>query len=156
VLTLRTWLSELLAALFLGAVGAFFLRAALALPPPDEAGVPGAGTVPAILGGFIILGALVLAISALRRNRGDRIEIGSSKPLFALASLIIGALIFEPAGFLLSTFIFLTVGFTVLGEADWRKAAPAAALFATLLWLFFTKLLGVGLPYGLIGEVLFR
>ena len=33
---------------------------------------------------------------------------------------------------------------------------PAAALVSGTLWLLFTKLLGVGLPYGLIGEVLFR
>lgn len=156
MLTLRTWYSELLAALFLGGIGAFFLISSLGLPPPDEPGVPGPGTVPAILGAFILVGAVVLAVQALRRNREDRIELGTSKPLFALVSLIVGALIFEPAGFLLSTFLFLTAGFTVLGEADWRKAAPAAALFATLLWLFFTKLLGVGLPYGVIGEVLFR
>lgn len=156
MLSLRNWIAELLTALFLGAVGLFFIRASHLLPPPDEPGVPGPGTVPLILGYFIALGALVLLVQALRRERNEVIQSSGGKPLFALASLIVGAALFEPAGFLLSTFLFLSAGFVVLGEADWRKAAPAAALASTVLWLFFTKLLGVGLPYGLIGEVLFR
>lgn len=156
MLSIRNWVAELLTALFLGAVGLFFLRASMGLPPPEEPGVPGPGTVPMILGGFITFGALVLLVQSLLREKSERLQSTGFKPLFALASLIVGAAIFEPAGFLLSTFLFLSAGFTVLGEADWRKALPAAALMSTLLWLVFTKLLGVGLPYGLIGEVLFR
>lgn len=156
MILVKGWKAELLAALFLGAVGGYFIRASSRLPPPDEAGVPGAGTVPGILGGLIVLGALILLVQALRRNREETLELGRWKPAFGLASLILGALIFEPAGFLLSTFLFLTAGFVVLGGAGWTRAAPAAALCATVLWLLFTKLLGVGLPYGLIGEILFR
>jgi putative tricarboxylic transport membrane protein len=152
----KSWKAELLGALCLGAIGAYFVRTSLALPPPDEPGVPGAGTVPMLLGGMIVAGALILLINALRKDRAETLELGNWKPAFGLASLVIGALIFEPAGFLLSTFLFLTAGFVVLGGADWKRAAPAAALCAITLWLLFTKLLGVGLPYGLISESLFR
>lgn len=156
MVTVKSWKADVLAALALGAVGAFFIRSSLALPPPDEPGVPGAGSVPLMLGALIAAGALALLVGALFRNREDELELGNWKPAFGLAMLVIGAVLFEPAGFILSTFLFLTAGFTVLGEADWRKAAPAAALCATVLWLIFTKLLGVGLPYGMIGEILFR
>jgi putative tricarboxylic transport membrane protein len=156
VVHVKSWKAELLVALLMGALGLWFIRASLALPPPEEAGVPGPGSVPMLLGGFITFGALVLLVTALLRDRGESLELGNWKPAFGLASLVIGALIFEPAGFLLATFLFLTAGFVVLGEARISRAAPAAALCATVLWLIFTKLLGVGLPYGLIGEVLFR
>jgi putative tricarboxylic transport membrane protein len=156
VVLVKSWKAEFLTALFLGVVGGYFVRTSLALPPPDEAGVPGAGSVPMLLGGLIVAGAVILLVSALLKNREETLELGNWKPAFGLASLIIGALIFEPLGFLFSTFLFLTAGFVVLGEADWRRAAPAAALCASALWLLFTKLLGVGLPYGLIGEILFR
>lgn len=156
MVTIKSWKADLLAAFAVGAVGFVFIRSSLALPPPDEPGVPGAGTVPLMLGSLIALGALALLFGALRKNRDEVLELGNWKPAFGLAMLVIGALLFEPAGFILSTFLFLTAGFVVLGEADWRKAAPAAALCATVLWLIFTKLLGVGLPYGMIGEILFR
>lgn len=57
---------------------------------------------------------------------------------------------------MLSTFLFLGAGFTMLGNARWQRALPAAAFVSVLLWLIFTKLLGVGLPFGMIAEILFR
>lgn len=78
------------------------------------------------------------------------------KQTIAFLILLAGTLLFEPAGFMLSTFLFLSTGFVLLGDADWKRAVPAAALCAGTLWVVFTKLLGVGLPYGLIGEILFR
>lgn len=76
--------------------------------------------------------------------------------MVALACLILGAAFFEAAGFLLATFLFLSAGFMMLGDAPWRRAMPAAALVSVLLWLLFTKLLGVGLPFGMIADILFR
>jgi putative tricarboxylic transport membrane protein len=79
----------------------------------------------------------------------------NNRKLFvAIAMLFAGALLLEPLGFMLSTFLFLTIGFIILGGASWRGALPAAALASTCLWLFFTKLLGVGLPFGRIVEIL--
>jgi putative tricarboxylic transport membrane protein len=79
---------------------------------------------------------------------------GNKKLFVAIAMLFAGALLLEPLGFMLSTFLFLSIGFIVMGGASWRGALPAAALASTSLWLFFTKLLGVGLPFGRIVEIL--
>ncbi len=79
---------------------------------------------------------------------------GNRKLFVAIALLFAGALLLEPLGFMLNTFLFLTIGFVILGGASWRGALPAAALASTSLWLFFTKLLGVGLPFGRIVEIL--
>ncbi|MCA3654417.1 MAG: tripartite tricarboxylate transporter TctB family protein [Methylobacterium sp.] len=134
----------------------FFFVSARRLPPPDEAGIPGAGTVPAALGLVVLICGLVLAIEAFRKADRAVLDVGGKKQAVALACLILGAAFFEAAGFMLSTFLFLGAGFTMLGNARWQRALPAAAFVSVLLWLIFTKLLGVGLPFGMIAEILFR
>lgn len=151
----RRWL-EAGGALLLAAAGAYFLLAGLRLPPSDEPGVPGPGTAPAILGAVVLIIGLALAVLALIRQGTERIELGGRQHLAAFAGLGAAALAFEAGGFLLVTFLFLAGGFTLIGGTTWSRALPAAALAALTLWLVFAKLLGVGLPYGLIGEILFR
>lgn len=147
--------AEFLASALLAGLGAFVTVSALRLPPSDEAGVPGSGTVPALLGAAIIAGAVLMMITAVRKGC-DTLDVGGSKQGIALAGLMLGAALFEPLGFMLATTLLLAAGYRLLGGAPWRHAVPAAALVSGSLWLVFTKLLGVGLPYGLIGEVLFR
>lgn len=155
-LSLPRWAAELAAGLMLAGTGAFFLIVGGRLPPPDEVGIPGPGTVPMLLGGFVVAMGVVSALRALIRRDAAPVEIAGGKQLVAIAGLLLGAAFFESAGFMLATFLFLLGGFVWLGGADWRRAAPAAALVAAGLWYLFTKLLGVGLPYGVIGEILFR
>ncbi|OYU50617.1 MAG: hypothetical protein CFE31_03480 [Rhizobiales bacterium PAR1] len=155
-LTIARWKAELVAGLLLIVTGGFFLYFGLKLPPPEEAGVPGPGSAPIALGAIILLCGAAIAIGGLRAADREAVELGGQKQGIALFSLVLGTALFEPAGFMLSTFLFLCSGFIWLGGADWRRAIPAAAIVAVSLWLIFTKLLGVGLPYGLIAEILFR
>ncbi len=156
--------SEAAAGLLLAACGAFFALASSRLPSAPDPSTPGPAAAPGALGVALVL--LGLAIAAVALGRRPAIESstaaagaepGSGRKLAIAAGLLVACVVaFEPGGFMLSTFVFLLAGFTLLGGADWRAAAPAAAFAAGGLWLFFTKLLGVGLPYGLIGEILFR
>ncbi len=84
------------------------------------------------------------------------LELGGTKQGVALAGLVLATAFFEAAGFMLSTFLFLSAGFVLLGNARWWRAVPAAGGGLCCLVAHFTKLLGVGLPYGLIAEILFR
>lgn len=156
IAAIRQWKAELVAGAALAALGLAFVHLALKLPPPDEPGVPGPGTVPALLGGVIAFCGLAVAAGGLMKKDSALLELGGAKQAIGMIGLALGALLFEPLGFMLATFLFLLGGFILLGGADWRRAAPAAALASGGLWLVFTKLLGVGLPYGLIGEILFR
>lgn len=150
------WKAEVAGGLLLAAIGGFFLYFGWRLPPPDEPGVPGPGSAPIALGVIIALCGLAVAIGGLRKADRSSLDLGGRKQAIALISLVLATALFEPAGFMLSTFTFLTAGFILLGGASWQRAVPAAALVSGGLWLTFTKLLGVGLPYGLIGEILFR
>jgi len=150
------WKAEVVAGALLAGVGGFFLYFGWRLPPPDEPGVPGPGTAPILLGALILLCGVATALAAFLKADREALEIGGRKQAVALAGLIAATVLFEPAGFMLSTFLFLASGFILLGGADWKRALPSAALVSGGLWLVFTKLLGVGLPYGVIAEILFR
>lgn len=154
--TVARWKAEVLAGALLAGIGGFFLYFGWRLPPPDEPGVPGPGTVPMLLGAIIVLCGISTALPGFLKADRDHLDLGGAKQGIALAGLILATALFEPAGFMLSTFVFLSSGFILLGGADWKRALPAAALVSGGLWIVFTKLLGVGLPYGVIAEILFR
>ncbi len=158
----KPW-SEAACGLGLAAAGGFFATFAWRMPRGPDPSAPGPGVAPLSLGVLLILlGIAVAAVSLMKRSlTAEAVEAtpgddGRRKLWIAAALLAACVILFEPAGFMLATFAFLLAGFTQLGGASWRRAAPAAAIAAGGLWLFFTKLLGVGLPYGLIGEILFR
>jgi putative tricarboxylic transport membrane protein len=147
----------------LTAAGAFVFALARRLPQGPDPSAPGPGVAPGALGlilitlGIIIAATAVLRQPAMATDPAAAADDRGQRKLWIAAGLLAGCVIlFEPAGFMLATFAFLLAGFTLLGGADWRAAAPAAAISAGAMWLFFTKLLGVGLPYGLIGEILFK
>jgi putative tricarboxylic transport membrane protein len=155
-------LRETAAGLSLASGGAFVAVLSARLPSAPDPSTPGPGAAPLALGLILLVLGLIIAASALLKptvvaDGEARPEEGSQRKLLISAGLLAACVVlFEPAGFMLSTFAFLLAGFTLLGGADWRIAAPAAALAAGGMWMFFTKLLGVGLPYGFIGEILFR
>jgi putative tricarboxylic transport membrane protein len=155
--------SETAAGLALAVTGAFFFALARRMSAGPDPSAPGPGLAPGALGLILVVLGLVIAAAALLRKPvaaaaapADAPVDGGRKLAIAAGLLAACVILFEPAGFMLSTFAFLLAGFTLLGGAGWRTAAPAAAFAAGALWLFFTKLLGVGLPYGLIGEILFK
>jgi hypothetical protein len=148
--------AEIIGGVLLAGVGGFFLFSAWRLPPPDEPGIPGPGSLPIALALVILICGFWVVYDALRRIDRAGLDIGGTKQAVALAGLVLATAFFEAAGFMLATFLFLSAGFVLLGDARWRRAIPAAAVVSAGLWLIFTKLLGVGLPYGLIAEILFR
>ncbi len=153
----------------IAAAGFYFLVASNRLPAGPDPSAPGPGIIPGFLGlvllicGVLLASRAILTVMAARKtaavsNHNTQAESGReslAKPLIAIGLLTACALLLEPLGFMLSTFVFLFAGFVLLGSAGWRVSLPAAALVSISLWLFFTKLLGVGLPFGRLVEILF-
>jgi putative tricarboxylic transport membrane protein len=153
----------------LTAVGAYFATAAWRMPAGPDPSAPGPGVAPGLLGlalGLCGLFLAVQAIMAMRHSLADTAVVSDEstidvtaamrrKPFIAIALLTTSAFLLEPLGFMLSTFLFLLAGFIWLGNARLYAAISAAAITSVSLWLFFTKLLGVGLPFGRLVEILF-
>lgn len=155
-LHIRVSFGEALTGLGLAAIGGAFAVMAHRLPATTDPGVPGPGGVPFALGLAVAgLGLLITIRSALSRD-GTLIEIAERKAVISLLLLTACLVLLEPAGFMLSSFLFLFAGFWQLGDTPWQKSFAAAAVGAGMLWLLFTKALGVGLPYGALVEHLFR
>lgn len=159
-------LEETAAGVAIALAGVFFAALSWRLPPSLDPAAPGPAMAPGVLGLMLVaLGTAIAATALLKRpatvsshvEDAAEAEPGGTGKIAISAVLLLGCVVaFEPAGFIPSTFVFLLAGFRLLGGATWRFAAIASALTVAGLWLFFTRLLGVGLPSGILGEIFFR
>ncbi len=154
-ISVARWKAEIVGGALLAGVGGFFLFTGWKLPPPDEPGVPGPGSVPIALGLVIMLCGLWVMLDALRKGDGRAWSSAATSRASLSRAFVLATAFFEAAGFMLSTFLFSVRASCCSamrdGGAPCRRGGGLCCL-----WLTFTKLLGVGLPYGLIAEILFR
>ena len=132
-----------------------YLRYALVLPLDPTAGVESftPRTLPVGLSVAAILFSLVqLAISA---RQGDNNRLGTAvrgfdwKPtLLLIAAMAIYAFVFDVLGFLLSSFLFLSGGFLILGERRFLLCMSIAAALVLFIWVALTQVFGLYLDAG--------
>jgi putative tricarboxylic transport membrane protein len=142
--------SLVMSLVFLG-LSAVFLIAAARLDL-GSATMPGPGMFPTLAAGLLTVlsgVAVIRAILGLRSRTGATIGIGHLNSLLAAALLVAMAVLFEPTGAMLSSFVFVGV----LAAALTRRRLWAAALFSAALSiavvLVFQRALEVPLPTGL-------
>jgi putative tricarboxylic transport membrane protein len=70
-------------------------------------------------------------------------EYKIGQALMLLALMVAYALMLRPAGFLLSTTVFLMGGSAVLGERNWLKMFLVAALATGCVWYLVQEVLGI-------------
>ena len=128
--------------------GGYFLVAAFLIEARIQYDPLGPESWPMILGALLFVAAgvrICLPIGArFELARGPALRVGA-----VLAALMGYALLFERAGFVLSTWTFCSVTTLVLG------ARPIGALVfggsvAVVVYLVFTRLLDLNLPAGLL------
>jgi len=113
-----------------------------------------ARTVPfALAVGGIIISLLILilpSIDADGKNSVTRTLRGLKwKPVVSLLALMIFySLTIKLAGFIISTSLFLIVGFRILGEKRIKILLLASIPFVVLFWFLISKILGVYLEPG--------
>jgi len=143
-------------ALFFLVLSLFYGLATLAIPLNVMArtAVFTARTVPfALAVGGIIISLLILilpSIDADGKNSVTRTLRGLKwKPVVSLLALMIFySLIIKLAGFIISTSLFLIVGFRILGEKRIKILLLASIPFVVLFWFLISKILGVYLEPG--------
>lgn len=70
-------------------------------------------------------------------------EYKLGQALALLALMVFYALSLRPAGFLISTTVFLTAGAFVLGERKWHVMIPVALLATGFVWYLVQQVLGI-------------
>lgn len=117
---------------------------------------PQTGFFPKILAVLLLLLTLAALLQSLRRRaaEGDSTKISSdgwSRICATLATLVGFALLLEPLGFLLSTFLLMVLLLRAVEAPPWPKVAIVALLTALGSYVIFAWLLGVPLPGGIVG-----
>jgi putative tricarboxylic transport membrane protein len=112
------------------------------LPFQAEAAFTGR-TAPEVLA---VLGVVLSVILLLKPGSGAKVEAkGYQWGKAGLICLLMVAygLTVRPAGFLISTSLFLAGGFFVLGERRWLVLAGVSITLVVLFWLLMTQVLSV-------------
>jgi len=141
--------SDRLAAAFIFAVSALYVRYALTFQPPRfRSEALGPATFPLMIGGFMLVCATWLFIQSFRAAAGPRTLRTAYLTAVALWAVLLGyVLLFDRLGFPLSTALFLAAALRLLGIRPWWKVALYTVLFTMGLYYAFTAL-DVRLPPG--------
>jgi putative tricarboxylic transport membrane protein len=120
----------------------------------------GPGLMPFLIGSLLLVSALGLFYTTIKKSRIDgrdpnvnkhaeeTSEISLKKSIIVIASLILYALVMEQLGFLVATFLLLSVLFHALGVK--RLPAVAGSLATVLICYFAFTYLGQRFPPGLL------
>ena len=141
-------------ALLILAFSMVYLRYALVLPldPTATDESFNARTLPT---GLAIAAILFSLVQLALPSRATDVRISSAvkgfnwKPMLLLiVAMGVYSLVFDALGFALSSFLFLQVGFLILGERRYLLSAAVAAGLVTFLWVILTQVFGLYLDAG--------
>jgi putative tricarboxylic transport membrane protein len=118
---------------------------------------PGAGYFS--LGAASLLGivSLLVFIKGLRKRSDKKAVVSYTEPLqskkviFVLGGVIVYTVLFDKAGFILSTFLMITFFLRVVFPQRWLVTLLTAVCCAVGSFLLFNVLLGAELPKGVLG-----
>lgn len=159
--TATRWLkahSEFGLVAFLAGLGALVIVDALTMAADfTQRGPVGPKTVPLLVGGLLVIIALVLAVDVLRGGQGES-ESGedidlSTRPEWRTVLLLAGAfcaniVLIDLVGFPISGAILFWGSAYALGSRHWVRDPLISIALAVLTYLMFVNMLGVPLPGG--------
>jgi len=150
------------AALVLIALGLVAMFDATRLRPVQGYAAVGPAVMPFVVGaGLIVIGLVLLVRTTIRSDlelaRHVAKEAAQSEwrtPGLTLGALLVYALFLDPLGYVLSTALFLPVEARILGSGSSRRDVLVAVVLALVVYLAFTRFLGVRLPAGPLAGIL--
>lgn len=150
----RRWVNRILALVVL-AGATTYLAATYNLPRLEFGGSPGGIKLfPMLIGITALLSGLMLLLeSVFRPPAADTAPGAPGQPLAVLGVLawMLGFyLLLEPLGFLVACAMFLLGLTSFFHRGHWWTNTAVSLLFSIGTYLLFTRLLGVGLPGGIL------
>ncbi len=109
----------------------------------------------------VLVSALILIFSFINIDKDDLFDMKKLKTYdFKKGIYLIFAMIFygytiRSLGFVISTIIFLILGFKILEEKNWKVILLTSFGISIVFWLLLTQLLGVYIENGVIFEYFF-
>ena len=121
--------------------------------PAGTAGAPGPGYFPKALGTLLALASVGLFVRALRiaPAADEAVDLGHRDIALTVIALVGLGLLFERAGYLVSSTLFMLVLLRAFSALGWARALAAALVVSLATYYPFDKLLGVTLPRGILG-----
>jgi putative tricarboxylic transport membrane protein len=127
-------------------LGAFATWEATGMPF-GTAAMPGPAMLPMALGVLLMLAAAGLIVLELKSPVTDAtVVLGNRRVALAVAAIVVAGLLFEPAGFLITSTLFLFVMLVELSALGWWRSLLAAVAASIATGYLFQNLLGVVLP----------
>jgi len=123
--------------------------------------IPGPGFITFLAGAALTLLSLLLFISSTRSKKGRESlrslweDRHTGKAFYILGLLVAYMFLVTPLGFLLSTFFLLLLLFRVQAQYPLRKVIFLSAACTLVSLVIFDVWLGVQLPRGLLGYILY-
>lgn len=103
--------------------------------------------LPALLAVVLVILSLVNLYQAIKANKPAKIEkLEHKRFLIVLISLLLYALLMEPLGYVISTFLFLFVGFQNMEKGGYLKSALIAAAFSGGVYYLYVEIAQGVLP----------
>jgi putative tricarboxylic transport membrane protein len=141
---------EAVVGLALAAFGAMLTALAWRMPS-GSVSLPGPGFMPSAVGILLALTGVGCAVRTLvATDAAGTVNPGGLKAWGALATLAIAAFLFEPLGAPLTLALAMAALFRLAGGYSLLRCAMFSVIAAAVAWLVFTRLLGVGLPAGVL------
>jgi putative tricarboxylic transport membrane protein len=155
--------SELGVALLLLVLGGWAVVDALRLPDLQTRGPIDAKTIPLLVGGLLILSAVLLAVDILRGGRGEQeagedVDLGHGSDWKTLglltASFVANILLIERLGWPVSGAVLFFGTAFALGSRHLIRNAIIAIVLSVGTWYLFNVALGIALPVGILKGIL--
>ncbi|MGC4376756.1 tripartite tricarboxylate transporter TctB family protein [Fictibacillus sp. Mic-4] len=108
----------------------------------------GPNVFPFLLGLILGLLSIKLLIETMKyqNERKEKEALDYKKFLIILVAAILYALLLEPFGYIISTFLFLLVGFQTMEKGGWVKTVLISASFSFGVYYLFAEVLKGTLP----------
>ena len=103
---------------------------------------------PTVLGVILILLSIRLLFETMKYEHveGKKEPVQYVKFLIIFVSAAVYAVVLEPLGYVISTFIFLLIAFQTMERGKWISSLLIAGAFSFGVYYFFAEFLGGSLP----------
>ena len=119
--------------------------------PAGSVSLPGPGFMPSAVGILLArTGAGCIVRTMAAKDAAATVNLGKLNAWGALATLAVAAFLFEPLGAPLTLAFAMAALFRLAGAYSLVRCVVFGVIASAVAWLVFTRLLGVGLPAGIL------